>query len=1254
MDRTPVMWGRIGNGGFAPVPQIDAVDDYDDGDQPQRRVTRAYFSNQIQQVLRRDARERMQEQDSDHRSIQGSIHSSPALSDTTLTEGDYLDVPIRHDETSQGDCIEYYGHYGPEVASRSPTPSIKASAGLEVVANTSDPPHSSYGYLYIDDPSNDLSYRGSEGKVEDEDCERPNYKPPVLGRNFLITLFLILVIFVALAELAIQLMPNDSGNTGPSEAPNGTVEIRARSMFDGRIGLPSPMVFFKRQNNTGIGNPAPETTTSITLSTETVSGTISTTAGNELTTESSLTSTSTSTSDIPTLPGGDVSTDTTETSVPSISIPTTSQSLETSLLSSPSPSPSTSATSLINPPAPPTSVTLPLPPQPPIPTPSTSEAPPTLPEISSSTLYTAPTFPPTKPGHHEPSPTVTSSPGDEVPTSWSLPTSDPSTSIVNPGGPMIPVPPISSTVPIDPPSPTSLPGPPSSETTHPDSPPAGSTRTFPIETIPSITPPTSIPNIPTTMVPFPTETLPTQTPPDEPGSDASTSSTSLSFSSPMQSYSTTSSPADATTTPQSSTSSTSSSSPENEPSSTSPDPLTEQPSPSTSSPFSSSSISSHTTLTHLIGTNIPSPSTPEPFATITVTPDTRPPPPPITTTIVTSISKSGEVPVESTIISVLPNIAKGNANNAIIDFVTTYKDSHGNPTKTSTILAQASSGTSLVYLYNPYQTTLTDFQGVATKTEDYYISMSTCVLYDENGRPTATQTSSIMETLSFSTLFDGGGVATKTLTELIPMSSTIYTMVTLPTAAVSTSKEKSLHVVPISDGKYFLGLMFPTLIAIMLSIPIRIMDQTAKLYQPFHALMSSPEGTKACDTLCFPIASTWSLAARFRALLNGQPLLTLTGLLVLGSVIMIPLSSEAVGIFLEGPDCATTKGDTYNCSMRLGVYSERAQTAFALLIIMAILVGLVMIVLRKWNTGVKKDPWSLSHLLQLSVNSEFRNLVWKRLGNTNHRVSNRRMNEAFEGMLFLLDYWKDNGKLKYSLLISNIEPERKRRGKKRTNKNKEAIQDRKGDNNAMYFFVLSWTGRLLFLGLLCGVVVGLLVYTITGDGQGYVQFMMGRWRVVRFIFTFIGVLISLIWDFVFQAVAFLSPYKLLNRRRPNRVVGDVIEMIPPANAFSGLRSSIIPDRRDTYLGIVSFTSIISGVLPLLLSIALDKCTETFWAHTVCLWMAISLLGIMILTVAGSFFVEWPHMPMDPSTIAGGIYYTLDRYLPCSPSAGLLV
>ena len=35
---------------------------------------------------------------------------------------------------------------------------------------------------------------------------------------------------------------------------------------------------------------------------------------------------------------------------------------------------------------------------------------------------------------------------------------------------------------------------------------------------------------------------------------------------------------------------------------------------------------------------------------------------------------------------------------------------------------------------------------------------------------------------------------------------------------------------------------------------------------------------------------------------------------------------------------------------------------------------------------------------------------------------------------------------------------------------------------------------------------------------------------------------------------------------------------------------------------------------------------------------------MVLVLLWSFFVRWPHMPVDPTTIAGAMYYVTDSYM----------
>ncbi|KAI0112752.1 hypothetical protein F4776DRAFT_338818 [Hypoxylon sp. NC0597] len=1303
MHRRPTEWRAFGDG-FVPVSQID---DVDEGDRERRSIRE--FRSRVQQVL--------QQSTITHDDGQGSVRGSPAFSDTTLVAHDYLDVPIRrYEEVDIGTYpVEYYGsHYGPEATNLSPTPSTKAGLGLEVrswpVASDLSP-----GGLYVDDPWNNISYHGSEGKIEEAPREPRTYKPFVLRGKFLVILFLTLAILVALAEVAIQLLPHNSGTTTPPQGNENTTEIRRRYIFTNGIDLSGPPTFFKRQHNPNHDNESLATASSASSSSEAVTNTM--TATEDVTTASTPSTmpqaTSITPSEIPPL-----STSLTSQATSSLTLPPSQT--QTSITSPPSSFLTT--TSLQAEPSTPSSSVLQTPD-----TTSDDETPPavTSPEDSPQPPYTPPpvsiSVPISFPGHEEPSSSYDNSYSsdssalttssvlsstDGITTSQAgnpgpLPTSD------HPGDPTTFTSSTESSVAL--PTNTDATSPPITPTSPPSSFPSGPNGPGPDSSSSSDTgPPSPLPTDSDSTSINPTVTSPTQPPPplstpSAPIPDSPTTAVTSSVSIPFSSSMTTIDSPSITTSPPSSSYSTDSSitntnPPGNGPSPTLPgssvesvtstveapsssstsissstmvnitpsttDDVSEIISPSHSEPYSETSPTSNTiTTTSLSQTNQPSSGSSEPFAPSTNFLDEQATLPPITTTIVTSVTQSDGVFIETTFVSVIHPIKAG-IDDSVTDYLNVYTDSNGRLT-TETVLGQVSrtiitytdadgkptSTQTSVLLSLPMQTTLLDYQGRATKTESYFLEKYIETLYDKDHHPTATIIATITEIISLITLTDSNGLPTKTITDLIPLTPTSLTTtkVVKPSSTASPISEgnKSLHVNPISDGKYFLGLMFPTFIAIAVSIPIRILDQTAKLYQPFHALAS---GGQARDTLLFQTTGIWNFTERIRSLLNGQILLTLTGLLVLGSMIMIPLSSEAVRIILEGPDCTGAKGDTLTCTMAVGIYSVPAQIAVALLVFMAVLVGLIIMVLRNWNTGLDLNPWSLYHMGRLAANNEVRTLLQRRLREKNGRITHKQAEKALGETPFILDYWRDNETLMYSILIPNEAQSLKNNGRSVAfGKGKASPKKRKGD--VIPFFILTWTGRLLFLLLLCAVMIGLLIYTITGDGKACTQFMMGKWRVVRFVFTCIGVLILLIWGSFFYAVAFLSPHKLFHRIRLYN--GDAVHMTPPSNPFCGLKSSLTPGRRDIYLGLVSAITILSEILPVLLSTALYKCTDHLWPHTVCLWMAVGILSIMMLTVTGSFFVSWPHMPIDPSTVAGGMYYALTKYMPMSPSSGLL-
>lgn len=97
---------------------------------------------------------------------------------------------------------------------------------------------------------------------------------------------------------------------------------------------------------------------------------------------------------------------------------------------------------------------------------------------------------------------------------------------------------------------------------------------------------------------------------------------------------------------------------------------------------------------------------------------------------------------------------------------------------------------------------------------------------------------------------------------------------------------------------------------------------------------------------------------------------------------------------------------------------------------------------------------------------------------------------------------------------------------------------------------------------------------------------------------------------------------------------------PPTNAFYGIYSAI--RQRHLFFGVLSFVTLLAELgLPVTLSHVPFSKTETYMTQLVCTWLAIGILGLMMLTLAASFLITWPHLPVDPRTIAGAMFYVCD-------------
>ncbi|KAI0416486.1 hypothetical protein F5X98DRAFT_184649 [Xylaria grammica] len=570
-------------------------------------------------------------------------------------------------------------------------------------------------------------------------------------------------------------------------------------------------------------------------------------------------------------------------------------------------------------------------------------------------------------------------------------------------------------------------------------------------------------------------------------------------------------------------------------------------------------------------------------------------------------------------------------------FTTIESDAAGHPTKTKYAHV----------LRSAQETTLRDPLGYPTATLSYYDVESTTTLYDSNNIATATITTIIPETTSLSTLYDTNGVPTKTTIVLQPIPTQVVIVTPIPTSLPSPNDQRTLKLRRMPDGVYFAGLMLPTLLAIFVSIPIRILNRNVKLYQGFHAL-ASDRGASATESLCLRTTGPASLLDGLRSLQSGQRLLGLTSVLAALSALTIPFSAEVFRLILQGPQCNSNEANTLECVVALGVFPVPGQVLSVLLILLAAGAIWVVLLLRRWETGVKRNPWNILDMAQLAASTDMQKIL-ERLrwhGKSGHKVATKEFANKLRAKTFALREWEENGAVKYAVHIVTqeldyaAEKPAKKAGRSVAFVDPEDARRQRclcwPSGDSVPFFMLSWAGRILFLLLLSGVLIAVLTYDIVARGSEYRRGLTGKAVGVRFLFSGAGVLITFAWGSFFNAVSFLSPYKLLKRKRLNK--GRAINLNPATNPFTGLWLALVPSRRDLYLAVVAAATILSEILPLYLGNVPCNGVQIESAETICVYLSVAALSIMILTVGASFFMDWPSaISADPSTIIGAMY-----------------
>ncbi|KAF7539159.1 hypothetical protein G7054_g2387 [Neopestalotiopsis clavispora] len=548
----------------------------------------------------------------------------------------------------------------------------------------------------------------------------------------------------------------------------------------------------------------------------------------------------------------------------------------------------------------------------------------------------------------------------------------------------------------------------------------------------------------------------------------------------------------------------------------------------------------------------------------------------------------------------------------------TTSDAHGKA-------GQSVTKSVVTYVTEPV-TTLTNSKGLATSTSTRVPSAIstplTTTLTNSAGKPTTTITSNILATPITSAITNSRGVATATV-------------VLYPSLTASTESPQVFY---ISPAEYFIGFCLPTLLSIIIAIPIRALNMNAKLFQPWHAL-THPSGALGFESLVLPTCGFMSYANGMRSFLGGQILISLTTVLMMCSVLLVPLSAESIVLELRG-NCVS--GSAKGCTYQLSVSEIPAKATLALLALMCFLVVLIVFSLWRWKSGVNTNPWNICGVAGLAQNEELRALLTQDV-RRRPRLRNgieKTLNATVSNRCFKLGWFHGNsGGMEYGVMLADHHSEIAPFHYDLPEAHEEISMELRKDKNSLPF-MLRYIGRFLFLIILVGLLALILYYNNTGDDTAFERFMDSQSFGTKFLFTSVGTIVTLFWSSFVSSVAIVSPYQLLSQR-PQKAKHSIL-LSPPTNSFSSVLSGI--RRRHVLLAVVGVTALLSEFLTIFLSNVPYRATQTFLAARICAYGSIGIIATMTLVVVSSLFVKWPHMPVDPSTIAGAMYYVCDSWM----------
>ena len=321
----------------------------------------------------------------------------------------------------------------------------------------------------------------------------------------------------------------------------------------------------------------------------------------------------------------------------------------------------------------------------------------------------------------------------------------------------------------------------------------------------------------------------------------------------------------------------------------------------------------------------------------------------------------------------------------------------------------------------------------------------------------------------------------------------------------------------------------PLILAVIYSIPWRVLDSAIREMEPFYQLHQQG-GALGRDSLCLDYGSSFLVTVTFKALSRGHFIPLWSSLISLIILALSPLSSEAFFVSL-GTGCYTNTKET--CNAFWGVYPLLAKVIQAILSFVAVLLLLLIIFNFGRSSGVYSEPLSIAGLGVLLCESPLLNWL---LG-FESTISNKELGNNLKRKRYALSWFTvEDGTRSYGIvpLENGSEEDFTLFGKKLRSRYNRVSPNELDTNNdrpqrrsyrrektprtSVFWQVIKEKVLFIVAFLIFGGLLAMISYyhwtgeNSAGQSTAFETFMDSRGFGVRFMMSAVGVVVKLLWS----------------------------------------------------------------------------------------------------------------------------------------------